>query len=351
MIGADKVLSLAQTRLTEIETKMNGTPDYEGIGFDGKPRTIKGQDSQPITDQERAEYDFLKNNITDPNAIAKTYGLTIDEKAVLPEKETQEIKTSHDTQAMLDELSGKDIEYVPEEAPAKTEVKPVTSVPNSAFNGDLEEGLNRVFLSDAFTGGSVSLTNQGFRLDEVKALEDAGLATEGKMNRQQYGRWMEERSARISGKSKFVPAEEVTTEVTKETKPEVLQSTPMGENTEYHILKNDQGHVANLYDKDAGQYVPDSARTFPVETFGDQTEIAAKNFVAEEQNKAAAYDPSIKEEPTGTITEEDKKFTPVGGRLINKADVARLGRESAIALQQNLEAQEAEKATTLQVYY
>ena len=76
-------------------------------------------------------------------------------------------ETSHDTQAMLDELSGKDIEYVPEEEDkvaaltkeevAKTpekEVKPATSVPDSAFNGDLEEGLNRVFLSDAFTGDS-----------------------------------------------------------------------------------------------------------------------------------------------------------------------------------------------------
>ena len=270
-VSSDRVLLSAQTRLNQIETKMKGTPDYEGVGPDGQPRTIKGQEPQIITDKERAEYDFLKNNITDLNAIAKTYGLTIDETAGLPAKETTEVKTSHDTQAMLDELSGKDIEYVPEEdkaATTTTEVKTITSVPDSAFNGDLEEGLNRVFLSDAFTGDSVPLTSQGFRPDEVKALEDAGLATDGRMNRQQYGQWMEERSARISGKSKFAPAEEVTTEVNKQ-------------------------------------------------------------------------------EPTGVITEEDKEFTPVGGRLINKADADKLARESAIALQQNLATQEAEKEATL----
>jgi hypothetical protein len=276
-VSADRVLLAAQTRLNQIETKMKGTPDYEGVGPDGKPRTVKGQEPQIITDKERAEYDFLKNNINNLDAIAKTYGLTIDETAGLPAKETTEAKTSHDTQAMLDELSGKDIEYVPEEEDKvaetikeevvktpETEVKPVTSVPDSAFNGDLEEGLNRVFLSDAFTGDSVPLNNQGFRPDEVKALENAGLATDGKMNRQQYGQWMEERSARISGKSKFVPVEEVTAEVTKQ-------------------------------------------------------------------------------EPTGIITEEEKQFTPVGGRLINKADADKLARESAIALQQNLATQEVER--------
>ena len=56
---------------------------------------------------------------------------------------------------------------------------------------------------------------------------------------------------------------------------------------------------------------------------------------------------SVKEEPTGIITEEDKEFTPVGGRLINKADADRLARESAIALQQNLATQEAESEATL----
>lgn len=55
----------------------------------------------------------------------------------------------------------------------------------------------------------------------------------------------------------------------------------------------------------------------------------------------------IKEEPTGVITEEEKQFTPVGGRLITETDATKLGKQSAEALQQNLATQEAEKETQL----
>ena len=184
----DQVITLAQKRLNEIETKMNGTPDIEGVGPDGQPMVMKGQEPQIINDQERAEYDFLKNNINNAPAIANTYGITIGEPQVAttqvstPDVAPQTISkvedTSHNTQAMLDELSGKDIE----------------------------------------------LTADQFEEDNV-------------------------------------PVEETKTA----------------------------------------------------------------------------------EEPTGVITEEEKEFTPVGGRLINKTDADKLARESAIALQQNLAAQEAEK--------
>jgi hypothetical protein len=187
----DQVITLAQKRIDEIETKMNGTPDIEGIGPDGEPRTMQGQQPQLITDQERAEYDFLKQNINNASAIANTYGITIGEPQVTtaevstpdttPQTTAKVEDTSHDNQAMLDELSGKDIE----------------------------------------------LTADQFQEDNVPAAEKTA------------------------------------------------------------------------------------------------------------------------EEPTGTITEEDKEFTPVGGRLINKADADKLARESAIALQQNLAAEEAEKEKQL----
>ena len=193
VMQADQVLTLAQNRLNEIETKMSGTPDKEIIGPDGEPMVMRGQSSQVINDQERAEYDFLKQNINNAPAIASTYGITIGQPKVeaqvaatpetisTPETAPKTISkvqdTSHDTQAMLDELSGKEIE----------------------------------------------LTADQFQEDNA-------------------------------------PATETTTA----------------------------------------------------------------------------------EEPTGIITEEDKQFTPVGGRLINKADADKLARESAIALQQNLATQEAE---------
>ena len=187
LMPEDQVITLAQNRINEIETKMNGTPDVEGIGPDGQPRTMQGQQPQPITDQERAEYEFLKQNIANASAIANTYGITIGEPQVAttqvstPDIAPQTISkvedTSQDNQAMLDELSGKDIE----------------------------------------------LTADQFQEDNVPAVE---------------------------------------------------------------------------------------------------TKLA--------------------EEPTGTITEEDKEFTPVGGRLINKTDADKLARESALALQQNLADQKAE---------
>jgi len=80
----------------------------------------------------------------------------------------------------------------------ETKTTPYQSVPDSAFNGDLEEGLNRVFLSDEFKGDSVELSGQGFTADETRSLESVGLAENGRMSAEQYNEWMKERGARLS---------------------------------------------------------------------------------------------------------------------------------------------------------
>jgi hypothetical protein len=96
----------------------------------------------------------------------------------------------------------------------------------------------------------------------------------------------------------------------------------------------------------------------PIEAVTEPTKIDTSHdtqaMLDELSGKEVEYIPEevtpievTKEEPTGIITEEDKEFTPVGGRLINKADVDKLARESAIALQQNLATQEAESEATL----
>jgi hypothetical protein len=98
----------------------------------------------------------------------------------------------------------------------------------------------------------------------------------------------------------------------------------------------------------------DIATPAPVETVTEPTKIDTSHdtqaMLDELSGKEIEYIPEevtptevTKEEPTGVITEEDKEFTPVGGRLINKADADRLARESAIALQQNLATQEVER--------
>ncbi|MCP5230922.1 MAG: hypothetical protein H6948_02310 [Zoogloeaceae bacterium] len=79
---------------------------------------------------------------------------------------------------------------------------PREAVPDSAFNGDLEESLNGTFMSDSFKGDDVGLASKGFTSDEIAALEAAGMATDGRMSREQYARWMDERSYRLTPKSK-----------------------------------------------------------------------------------------------------------------------------------------------------
>lgn len=68
------------------------------------------------------------------------------------------------------------------------------------FNGDLVEGIERVVMSDSFDNekDSVPLNNVGFTNDEVAALEEAGLATDGRMNIKQYQAYMAERLERTN---------------------------------------------------------------------------------------------------------------------------------------------------------
>lgn len=94
-----------------------------------------------------------------------------------------------------------------EKTTVAAEAAHLAAAPDSAFNGDLEKSLTDVFDNDV---QSVSLLNRGFTAEEVAALEAAGLATDGQMNRKQFGRWMDERSLRLSGgRHKKAPKAEV----------------------------------------------------------------------------------------------------------------------------------------------
>jgi len=112
---------------------------------------------------------------------------------------------------------------------------------------------------------------------------------------------------------------EVTTEAPVTQEPAPIQTV---EPTKVETSYDTQAMLDELSGKDV-EYVPEKEETKTVET------------------------PEVKEEPTGPITEEDKEFVPVGGRLINKADADKLARESATALQQNLAAEEEQKQKQL----
>jgi tRNA G10 N-methylase Trm11 len=88
------------------------------------------------------------------------------------------------------------------------------------------------------------------------------------------------------------------------TAPEIVQSFPMGENSELQVIKNDKGYVTNLYDKDADQYLG-MMRLFPTETFGEEAEAKAIEFARSEADKAVKFEPAAPaEEPFDLKSEQ-----------------------------------------------
>ena len=77
---------------------------------------------------------------------------------------------------------------------------------------------------------------------------------------------------------------------------------------------------------------------------GKDIELKPEQF---EEAKPEVKPEVPKAEPEGVISETEKEFTPVGGRLINKADVDKLNVESRRALEQNLETQAIEQEKQL----
>ena len=89
---------------------------------------------------------------------------------------------------------------------------------------------------------------------------------------------------------------------------EIVDRFPMGENTEYRVVKTQVGYAANLYDADAGKYVPGSARIFPTKTFGDQAQAKATEFARGEFEKTQPKPAAPKAvEPEAKPTEADEK--------------------------------------------
>ena len=187
----------------------------------------------------------------------------------------QAAPTSYDTQAMLDELSGKEVEFVPEEEQKTAEPKPRETIKefiDRATPEELEEFRQK--------NAALDMSDEGRRLRAEKEKQEA-----------------------LDEANKIL----TVFEANKNKVP--VQYVQLAED-----LKN--GEITSLRD------LRDYKKIYDILT-------------------------KPKEEPTGVITEEEKEFTPVGGRLINKADAARLARESAIALQQNLADQEVEKEKQL----
>ena len=74
---ADETLALAQQRLAAITQKANGTSDQTVQGPDGNPMVIPGRQPEFLTENEKAEKQFLEQNLNNVEALAQGYGVQI----------------------------------------------------------------------------------------------------------------------------------------------------------------------------------------------------------------------------------------------------------------------------------
>lgn len=96
-VSAEAITSHASSRLAELELATTGTKEQIISGPDGKPMTIPGEQPRYFTQEEQAEYKFLKDNAGNPEALAKGYGVTLEAPAtavdpVMAAKTDQQLK-------------------------------------------------------------------------------------------------------------------------------------------------------------------------------------------------------------------------------------------------------------------
>jgi len=151
---------------------------------------------------------------------------------------------------------------------------------------------------------------------DVQQLIDQGLVSEEDLD---------EIQGIISPKQPTVPTAPVVPPVaTAPVSPPVsiVAAFPMGENTEFQVMQNDKGFIANLYDKDSGQYL-DTSKVFPTETFGEGARDKAIEFAKAESEKAAKYnapeeiDPELKQRALLRVDQFNTGEAEINGRNVN----------------------------------
>lgn len=103
-VTQDQLMGHATTRLAELDAKANGVPAKETVDENGNKITIPEVPAQPMTEQETAELKFLQDHMGNPERLAQGYGVQIGEAKPVG---------SHDTEAALGELEGKEMPVPP----------------------------------------------------------------------------------------------------------------------------------------------------------------------------------------------------------------------------------------------
>jgi len=103
LITEENLSVLAQKRLNELETISKGIPANKEIGFPGQPARL-------FTPEEKAEYDFLKENIDDASALAKGYGYQLATEEVVAEAQTVgQVNALRRQEALTEQMTDKEL--------------------------------------------------------------------------------------------------------------------------------------------------------------------------------------------------------------------------------------------------
>lgn len=215
-----------------------------------------------------------------------------------PPEDTQQVEPrveaapseSQNTQAMLDELTGE----VPAEKPKAEEPKTLDDHVNSFANTVYDFGIKTEKDLKEMDPSEAKNNIKEAILDEIK--EHGKLSKDTRSTLFEMGIDQKQIDNFDNAIKPFVSA------APPKLPPKVEQvaSFPMGENTEYHVLKTPTGYTANMFDKDAGKYVPGSAKMFSTKTFGDEAQTKAVDYVKEQAEKAAKFNPV--EKPQEVVT-------------------------------------------------
>ena len=242
--------------------------------------------------------------------------------------------SSQDLQAMQDELDGKPIPNVPSstdtanQTVARTEAAPQPGpianpepiglyerlgMPegparendkNEELNLDDAKLLKKMIVKTVDDGLKTGKTRQQI-IDQLDALTKGGIRPN---DFQRINDYLTEKNVTEQPKPALeAPKVEELIATAPKLPPNVEQvaNIPMGENTEYHVLKTPTGYTANMFDVDAGKYIPGSARMFSNKTFGDEAQANALNFVREQAVKAHKFnEPAPTEKPAEVKKEE-----------------------------------------------
>ncbi|HKJ61691.1 MAG TPA: hypothetical protein VKA94_06805, partial [Hyphomicrobiales bacterium] len=174
-------------------------------------------------------------------------------------------------------------------------------VSDSAFNGDILYGLERVFGNTDYDGSPVPLVNVGFSSDEVEGLRQMGIADEnGAMSPQQFIAYQKERDNRISrnrkarlSRGETAPAEAVA--------PETKQASPTPELAQEQQSYEQETILPAIEELDAEVGSPVLADAYSRLTADEKTEIISRISENEEDIANLIEEMAIRNEDAPTI--------------------------------------------------